>query len=745
MAESFFFDDLERDASLAKPKTPIWQLDLDDKDNEKEILAWLNAEAFDLEDKNEQRYRAIRKNLMLYKGIQYMDQERSDIREQGQDRNRPVRKIVANHLYDLVQQRVSRLIKYKPAVAILPTNDELSDHVAAKSTKALLDHIWYTHNFEGKLTVDYAKISSVMGEAYFFVTWNPDKGDIHPDYSKAKKEYKDGKIPLLKDDGTQEVDDNGKPRYIERPVKTGDVEYTVELPTHVLIERCERWEDVNYCFRKKVMPVEKARILYPKQASKIKASENAKLYNYETMELEDQKNQVTIYEFYHKKNIGIPEGRFIAFTKDVILANTKYPFDHESIPCVRLSDIDVPGELHGKSGIENIKALTSTYNNILNLILRNQILVSHPKWMMPAGAAKKEALGNDITIVEYKGPQAPQLVQANPTSAETYNFLEKLKELSQQIYGVYGVSRGEPPAGIKSGVALQFLAEQESERFNESILKYNEAIRQIAVMTLSVCGTYYDENDGRMIRVLGKNNQWMTEFFDAANLSKDYDVRVQNSSALPQSKAARMDLLFQLSEKFPDRFTPDQMLDMLDLAQSDKFIDASTKNVQLAESENEMILSDKVEDTISPQIQEDHFVHWRIHVREMQTYQFKFQTPDKVRENMEDHVRAHEMFMMDLGAKSETYAQQLTALNGFPLFFKPESVDMPQALPNGVADQSIPPQNQPIQLGAEQELVAAPGGLPPGPIADNLGTIEQQGQGAPMVEPQGPVQPSNAI
>ena len=38
-------------------------------------------------------------------------------------------------------QRVSRLVKYKPGIQVVPTNDEFEDKVASKLTKALLDNI----------------------------------------------------------------------------------------------------------------------------------------------------------------------------------------------------------------------------------------------------------------------------------------------------------------------------------------------------------------------------------------------------------------------------------------------------------------------------------------------------------------------------------------------------------------------------------------------------------------------------
>jgi len=735
---SSFNDSLEQDA-ITKPRKPIWALGLDDKANNKETLDWLNGELNYLKDVALERHRLMQKNLVLYKGIQYTDQEtRSDHRESGSKRSHGVRKIVANQIYALVQDHVSRLIKYKPAVSVLATNDEFSDKVSAKMSKYLLDHIWYERAFEGKISVDIAKLKSIMGEAYLFITWNPDLGDLHPDYKKLKGKG-DEKIPLLNENGEHQKDERGEPVYINRPVRTGDVDYDVVYPLEVLLEHRAKFEDVDYCYRMRIKSAEELRLLYPDFADQIHPTTDSQVYDYEKMQMEPVTHKTVYWEFYHKPSLGLDKGRYIVFTKDCILVNRDYPYDHRELPFVRLTDIDVPGEVYGKSGIENIKALTSSYNNLLNLVLRNQIMVSHPKWMMPAGAAKKESLGNDITIVEYKGPQPPALVQSNATSPETFSFMKTLKEEFQQIYGIYGVSRGEPPAGIKAGVALQFLSEQENERFNEFILKYNDFVKRVAVMTLSVAGSYYDASDERMIRVIGKDNKWMTEFFDVSNLSKDYDVRVQNSSALSMSRAQRTQNVLDLAEKFPNIMTQEQVVDILDLAQNDKFIDTATSSVRTAEAENELILQGKagqIGKSLEPEPYEDHIIHWKTHVQEMRKYPFKFETPPEIREELKDMVIAHEMMMVNFANINPIYKEKLMTLEGFPLFYR--SPEILPAQPSQPLPTSMPTVPAEMSQGVSQvpeELV----NVPPPSIQDQLAQEQRIQEPSGVIEPPVPL------
>lgn len=690
---AYSFDDLNADKVYNQPARPIYAIDLDDERNEKEILKWLTAELDFLEHENEPRIRIQRRNLALYKGIQYQESEaRAENRDRAADRSTFLRKIVANHLFDLTKNRASRLIKFRPAVAILPTNDELQDKLSAKACKGLLDHIWYEQDFEGQIQLQIATHAMITGESYLFVEWDEDKGPLSPAYVQSKKKY-GNKIPLLDENGQQRHDDNGKPMFVEKPIRIGDVDYRIELSPEVLLDKQPRLEQVKYCFTRRQYSVDALRIKYPEKASEIK-SHNDQIYDYDRMEIRPVRNEVTVFTYIAKKQPGMEKGRLIRFTKDCILENTEAPFSHEGLPFVRFTDIDYPGELYGHSFFEIIKGLTGTYNNLTNMILRNILLVSHPKWMVPAGSVGLDKLGNDITIVQYKGPQPPALAVAQSVPADVFKFRQELKEEFQQISGVFGVSRGEPPPGIKAGVALQFLSEQESERYNELALKWNECIRQIAEMTLSVAHDYYDESDERMIRVLGKNNEYMTEFFKVADLNSDYDIRIQNSSALPKSVAARTQTLLDLSERFPDKFTGEQVIDMLDLAQSDKFVDAATVAVRAAEAETEKLLEATPEEAeaMAPQEFENHIVHWKIHTRQVQEFSFKYKTAPEKQKNLVDHVFVHEMFMLEQAKINPKFAEMLAQLELFPMFYRVKAADVLMPTPQGGMAGGMPPE-----------------------------------------------------
>lgn len=734
-------DQLEQDNSQSRNNEPFFTLPFDKTDDlaaEKKVHQWLTNEVSQLQQANKDRFDNIKKNLALNKGLLYKDDDRKNQeQERESNKKREYQKIVSNILKKMNQVRASRLLKYKPAVAVLPTNDEIADKVAAETCENIVSHIWYQQRFDGVLLPELINSKGVMGEMYLFVTWDPELGDVHQDYVKAQKyaeKNKLEKVQLLDDSGKPKVDENGKPIYIEKAIRNGDVKYTIRNPLECLFERVptKRFKDSRYVIELEAVDVEEAKLRYPDKVANIKGDKDYQFFDFEMGHTYSDVRKVQLYHFYHKRCGVLEKGRFITFTKEGILSNKEFPYSHRELPCIRFVDLQNPGEQHGVSFFDDVRGKSGAYNNLTNMILRNEYLVGHPKWMMPAGAADIRELGNSITVVQYKGSTPPQLVQANPTGAGAYNLRQAFKEEIMEDSDVSRTGNGTPPQGITAAVALQYLSELEAERWNEPVLSHNESILQLTQQTICVAGDYYDTSDKRMIRVQGEGNEWMSEFIDSAVLSKDYDVRVQNSSAIAESKSARIQTLMDMAEKFPNEVSPDQILDMYEFAQSKKFVKEATISLRAAEAENESILSGK--DVPDPVDYEDQITHWRVHVKKMREWSFKNRTPAAVQKKLKDHVLATEMLMAETAAKSPAFAQKLTALEGYPLFYvaTPQPTDdkadlvgeslggqPPAPLTEGPM---LPPPEQPVQEPGQE-------------VNPELPPLEQQDGLVPPQEP----------
>lgn len=732
-------EEIDQQNAKSKNSEPFFKLPFESKEEpaQKKVHEWLVNELAYLQEMNKDRFLKIKKHLALNKGLLYKDEEtKAGDANREQNKKREHKKIVINALKEANRVRASRLLKYKPNVAILPTNDELADKVAADMCEKLVQHVWYEQRFDGIKLPRIARSKGICGEMYLFIEWNSELGDISEEYKKAEKIGKDmklEKVPLLNGDGQPEKNDQGEIIYVEKPVKNGDVEYSVENPLDVLIDRhpSKDFDKSRHLFRRIVMPVEEARLKWPEAVKNINGDKDHQFYDYEACHQYTDANSVEIWYFYHRRHETLDKGRFIVFTREGILANKEFPYSHRNLPCVRWVDIENEGEMHASSFFDDVKGINAAYNNVTNMILRNEYLVGHPKWMTPAGACDIRELGNAVTIVQYKGAVEPKLVQANPTGQGAYQLRQTLKDEVQQNADISRTGSGEAPKGITAAVALQYLAESEAERWNEPVLSHNERVIQAVQMTLGVCGDYYHKDDKRMIRVLGTEDEWQTEFFDTANLSKSYDVRVQGASAMSESKAARTQTLIDLKKEFPGAVDDEQILDMIGFAQSKKFIKEATISVRAAEAENESLMSGK--DLAEPENYEDSIIHWRMHVKKMREWQFKNRATPEVQQKLKDHVMATEMLLIEQSKKSAVVAQKIMTLEGFPLFYEdtviptePPAKELMMPTEPLSTDLPIEPE-APVQMAGEE-------------VNEALPNLDQQ-----MGLEEAPLEPTNSI
>jgi hypothetical protein len=497
---------------------------------------------------------------------------------------------------------------------------------------------------------------------------------------------------MFSPDFTELKDESGLQIEIEvdQPVKQGDVSIEVVPAYKVFLQRKDKLEKVDYAFKQDKEMIEELKLKYPKKASEIVQDDSKKLFNYETFEEDANNLEVIVYTFYHRSINPMQDGRLVKFTRRAILENKSLPYSHGDLPFERLTDLIVPGELHGRSFYIHARHLQGHINNLTTMFMRNLYMAGHPKWFVPMGSVNLDSLGNDLTIVQYRGAVPPNLAQANPTGAETYNARRTLIEEMGTISGVHGVSRGEPPPGIKAGVALQFLSEQENERQNAFVAIYNEFQKNLAKKIIATAADFYLKTDRRRLKMIGKNNEYMAEYLDPVHLANNYDFIIQNSSSLPKSIAARTQQIIDLNESFPTMFTPEQVIDMLDMGKTDRFFNESTTTVRAAEEAYENLADGK--EVPEPKEYEFHEFYWKIFSVKIQDPGFK-RLPEERQTLVLDHLRAREFMMYEKLKISPSYYQTLAKLVNFPLLFHPEPEIIPQVQPTQQQQEPMPPQD----------------------------------------------------
>lgn len=754
MARSNVFD-LDESDSLAESRVrPLWTLD--DLDKDETVLKWAN-ETYLAELKRGLAFReqALR-HIALFKGRFYPDRSanpRSQFAEAstaglGVVPTKP-NKLVVNHLYDLTQQRVSRAMRTKPGVQIMPANAEYSDRVSAKIVKFWVDYLMYQNNFDD-IVARICRAAFIMGEAYIWVRWNPNLGDVQPDWkdeeAQARRDNRPPRLIKRDDEGNPVIGRDGEPLYVEKAPKVGDVEFKVLTPLNTLVQLTGEFQAAEYFIYEEYQDLDEVKALYPNVADLIDEQKNedvddaiARWRQLAGVKNGPQEGKILVRYLYHRPTDFLASGRMIVCTRTAMLENKPLQPGQEGLSLVRLTDIDVPGEQRGASFYTQGKALNATINDLTSMQRRNMILLAHPKWTVPRGSLiKKDALGNDITVVEYQGAVEPKIQVPPPMNSEAMSMKADLKQDLQMILGTFDVSRGQIPANVRSAAALQALYEQEDMRASAQNVKQATLIRETIQAAINLAACYYEKDDKRLLPVVGRDNRYLLKEFDPVHLTKSYDIRVSNDTGMPSSAAVRFDMVMRLKETMPNYMTDERAAEILRFGDDERLLDQATLAAQAAEAENEAMLS--METVDEPADYEDHIVHWTRHMRETQNRGFKTATPSDVQARFILHLMATERLMLEAARKNPRYAVELTKIPQFPVFYDISPEDR-MILDYARTGNPLSLEQMAVldEMGV-QGMAAMGGGMVPPPGGFNAQTnntvAQQEGNPGSMQEPQ---------
>lgn len=646
---------------------PFFAIDLT---NEDEVLKWLKEELNAIQQQSTNRLEKAKNNYLRFKGLQYFNAVYYP-RDVLETQKKYTPQLVLPLISDFIDEKVARIMEFKPIVSSLPAHDETSDKVDAKVADKFLKHVGHDQKIDHKLQ-KLLRNSQVAGESFIWTRWNPDLGEEIAEEPNGKQT------------------DDGVP--VSVGVFQGDVELVHKTVHNVFYENAESWAKVNYAFIIEMDYVEALKLDYPDKAGNIQEDADAKTFDYDNMEAKHLKGMCRKVHFYHKKTKYLPQGYEACFTINTLLKSGPLSYAHGELPIDRLIAVENDEELHGQSSIDKVRGIASSVNNLLNSMVKMFMLAGHAKWFIQAGSVDKQQLNNDVNIVEMKpGSSEPKLAQANPVGQAHFEFVDKFVNWFYKFAKSNSVIQGTPPQGVTAGVALQYVSESESRRLSTDVANFNEVVRSVNEKILQVCAQFYRPTDERTMLLLGKDNRWEQEPLNISAIGKNYSVVIQNTSGLSDSKAVRIQQVIDIGEKYPDLLPREQVIEMTGLAQGEKAYDVASVAARSAEDENEQMFDTGV--LIEPTEYEDHITHWRIHAQAIQPLGFKQKASPEVQETARNHLMATEYLMIAQAEKNPVYMETLKALVGFPML-----AEMPLVNPQALINAAMPtPVEQQVQ------------------------------------------------
>jgi hypothetical protein len=292
-----------------------------------------------------------------------------------------------------------------------------------------------------------------------------------------------------------------------------------------------------------------------------------------------------------------------------------------------------------------------------------------PKWVYAKGSIDPNKLTNAYSSLEFKGPIKPSLETFNGVPQAAMPMLEWAERGIQKASTNYSISRGEPPAGVKAAVALQFLDEQELQRESRGMAKRQKRIVDLNKMTLSLMQQYYTKEDGRILRILGEDNQYLLLDFKTMDLSGQFDIRIENSSSLPDSKTGKIAAILDLNTatQADPMFNKESIAQMLDLGNDRRFKQQSTSGLKAAQFKLQKILNK--EQVVEARDFDDFIVEYPFFVNAIRQREYKGEDP-VIMQALSDYIMGMEFTMWKKAQMNPVFKSKIMMFNDYPVFYK---------------------------------------------------------------------------
>ncbi len=486
-------------------------------------------------------------------------------------------RVTVNKIKPNVLHILSKLVQNKPAYIVLPATSEDADQNKAKTSKKVQEYLHRINQMDAlnqRLVLWMIIYGTAFKEPYF----NDTRG-IHKRKLKTERLKRPKYDELGQETGEEEeydspvVNELGEEQYYD--INTGEAETEILSPFSIIPESgAKDLKDSQRVMKIVTKPIEYIRQQYSSgkyvhaEARTIGSSLENQLLRlmgeefvteHVTQDKEKEKNSTegfaTIKILREKPSLKHPKGREIRVANGVLLQDGPLPYDfmakRRTIGIVKYDYIEIGDRFWGDTPVTSMIPIATEYNKTISQITEIKNLTSKPKWIaykeskLPATSITSEP--GEVLEPKYVPNVPPPMPVPAPTiPAYVPNMLERGDKDMENTASIHEVSKGSTPPGVSSGVAVQFLQEQDQTVFGPVISRFETKEGEAGTYELEIVKERYKEP--RLLKIVGKNNEIEILDFMATD-DMPTDVEVQSGSALPRSITAKQQRVIQQFEK----------------------------------------------------------------------------------------------------------------------------------------------------------------------------------------------------
>lgn len=444
-------------------------------------------------------------------------------------------KKVFNHIAPIIDTRLSKLSRIRPALRVMAASDEESDRQSAALASSVLSAAADDMDLDGVIS-QATMWSEICGTAFYKVLWNGEKGGVAGITGDGKKTF------------------------------CGDAEVVAVSPFEIypysLSE--EKTEEQPSIIHAKALPVDDIYAMYGvklagRDVDEFSLSPFAQTGNFEGAGLIKavRHGYELVIERYSRPTPDEPEGKLTVVAGGKLVYDGALPYKNglngaREYPFIKQISLPAAGSFFGSSVVDRLIPVQRAYNAVknrkeefLNRISMGTVAVEDGS--VDVDDIVEEGLMPGKVIVYRQGSAPPEMLTLGSVPGE---FFEEEKNLVSEFVNISGTGslsqNADSFAGITSATGLQLVIEQDEMRLNVTYDCLKRAIKAIGRHILRLYRQF--ANDVRLMKYAGENGALTLLYFKGSDISSD-DVVLEADSDLNMSLAQKRTVIYEMLDK----------------------------------------------------------------------------------------------------------------------------------------------------------------------------------------------------
>jgi hypothetical protein len=579
-------------------------------------------------------------------------------------------KIQANHLKSLIQRLHNLCTQAKLSWQTRARNSDAKSQIQADFGKGLLEYYGDSRNLN-RVLKRAVETSLVMFESFIFAPWDFNAGeDIRPDESGRPIRQGDQSFKVL------------HAFNVARP------QMDTENPWYI-IETTQNRYDLAAQY-----PEFQEQILGASMPIRDSAINDYLVTPFNTIDVEQDEDHVTIHYLFHPRTSAVPEGRETLVCNNTVLYDRALMYS--KLPVVRISAGDIIDAVVGDSPNSSLISLQDGFDRLLSAVSTNNLNGAVQNIYSQDPNISLQKINEGMNLI--KATAEPKAIAMVNSAKETYNLLTEYVNHMQLLSGVNATARGNPEESVSTAGGQALMIAQAIQFVSDLQASYAQAASELGTIIIKNLQKFASEP--RLAYIGGISKKAYVKQFTSEDLADIDRVSVDLGDPMTQTIAGRWELVQQWVQMSMIK-DPAKMIEFLRTGQADSLTEDQFKDSILIREENEQLKRGEVPLVLMTDLHPQHILEHKQCLSDP-VARMDPQVNQAVLEHIQAHIEAYKSIDQDLAA--------ILGLPPLPSMMQPPPVmeansDIPsvngQPLPN-VPEETPPQVEQTYNQFAEQ-------------------------------------------